>query len=284
MPKKINAAIPLSELARKTAERRPLHSKGIKINMGLKSAVRVAISSIVIMLLITSVLPAAADDDNLTYEIGKEFTAENDADTYFFDESFGSEIAVNAMKLIVSLTVVDFNANNGFGLKFIINNNSNSDDFYFLTMSTNSWAYSGTKNPIEADKKGTYTLEFDLSKLGQVASIQGDLWQGTVILNGLQILDESGKELTSYGNIIEPTVGYYKAGVGRVVNTTTAETTTTSALTTTTQADNQTVSIATTIVSNNNGSGISFFWIGIPAIAIGVILIVLAIVFTKKMK
>lgn len=253
--------------------------------MKLKSAVCVAISSIVfIMLLITSVLPAFADDSNLTYEIGKEFTAENDADTYFFDESFGSEIAVNAMKLIVSVTVADFNANNGFGLKFIINNNSNRDDFYFLTMNTNSWAYSGTKDPIEADAKGTYTLEFDLSKLGQVASIQGDLWQGTVILNGLQILDDKGKELATFGNIIEPTVGYYKAGVGKVVNTTTAKTTTTSASTTTTTADNQTVSIATTIISNNSDSGISFFWIGIPTLAVGVILIVLAIVFTKKMK
>ena len=254
--------------------------------MKLKNALCVAISSVIfIMLLTVTALPAFADDDELTYKIGKEFTAVNDADTYFFDESFGSEIAVNAMKLIVSVTVVDFNANGGFGLKFIINNNPDSDDFYFLTMGTNSWAYNETKNPIEADKKGTYTLEFDLSKLGQVASIQGDLWQGTVILNGLKLLDKNGKELTSYGDIIEPTVGYYKAGVGKVANTTTAESSTTAVSTTTvSETESQTVSIATTIVSRNNGLNFSFWWIGISALVLGVILIVLAIVFTKKMK
>ena len=253
--------------------------------MKLKNAVCTAIGSIAsLVLLITSVLPAYADDNNLTYEIGKEFTAENDADTYFFDESFGSEIAVNAMKLIVSVTIADFNANGGFGLKFIINNNPDSDDFYFLTMNTNSWANTQTKDPIEANSKGTYTLEFDLSKLGQIASIQGDLWQGTVILNGLQILDSEGNDLITYGNIIEPTVGYYKAGVGKVSKTTTAKTTTTSTSVSTATSANQSVSIATTVISNNNSSGISFFWIGIPAAAVGLILIILAIVFTKKMK
>lgn len=253
--------------------------------MRTKKALCALISSITfIMLLITSALPVFADDNDLTYEIGKEITAENDADTYFFDESFGSDVAVNAMKLIVSVTVVDFNANGGFGLKFIINNNSDSDDFYFLTMDTNSWAYTDTKNPIEAEKKGTYTLEFDLSELGQVASIQGDLWQGTVILNGLKLLDKNNEEIDSYGNIIEPTVGYYKAGVGKVVQKTTAETTTTAAVTSATEAGSETSTAATTIISNNNASGISFWWIGIPALAVGVILIVLAIVFTKKMK
>lgn len=254
--------------------------------MRIKKALCISMSIVTfIMLLITSAFSSFADDNDLTYEIGKEVTAENDADTYFFDESFGSDVAVNAMKLIVSVTVVDFNANGGFGLKFIINNNTDSDDFYFLTMDTNSWAYTDTNNPIETESKGTYTLEFDLSELGQVASIQGDLWQGTVILNGLKILDKNNKELDSYGNIIEPTVGYYKAGVGKVVQKTTAETTTTSEETTSEpEAGSETSNAVTTIVSNNNASGISFWWIGIPVLIAGVILIVLAIVFTKKMK
>ncbi len=255
------------------------------IKMNIKRALFAGISAIItIMCLMSSVLPAFADNTELTYEIGKEITAVNDADTYFFDESFGSEIAVNAMKLIVSVTIADFNVNGGFGLKFIINNNTNSDDFYFLTMNTNLWASTETRNPIEAESKGTYTLEFDLSEMGQVASIQGDLWQGTVVLNGLQLLDEDNKELALYGNIIEPTVGYFKAGKGKIKNTTTAQSTTTQTTTTTTTAQNQTVSLVTTALSNNDSVGFSFWWIAIPALCIGVILIVLAIVFTKKMK
>ncbi len=230
-----------------------------------------------------SVFSVFSEDSTTTYEIGEEFTAVNDADTYFFDESFGSDVAVNAMKLIVSVTIVDFNSNGGFGLKFIINNNSDSDDFYFLTMDTNQWAYDNTKNPIEAESKGTYTLEFDLSDLGQVATLQGDLWQGTVVLNGLQLLDKNNGELASFGNIIEPTVGYYKAGVGKVVQTTTSETTS-EATSETSVSESSTATYATTIISDNNSSGISFWWIAIPALAIGVVLIVLAIILTKKMK
>lgn len=250
-----------------------------------KALCGVIIAVTFILTVITSLFPAFADDNELTYEIGKEFTAQNDADTYLFDESFGSDAAINAMKLIVSVTVVDFNANGGFGLKFIINNNSNSDDFYFLTMNTNQWAYTETKNPIEVEKKGTYTLEFDLSKLGQVATIQGDLWQGTAVLNGLKLMDKNNKELESFGNIIEPTVGYYKAGVGKVVQKTTAETTTTTTTTASaTNASSQAPSVATSIITNNNSSGISFWWFAIPSLAVGVFLIVLAIIFTKKMK
>ncbi len=253
--------------------------------MKLKRTINVVISTLILTVcLISPTLSGFADDTELTYEIGKEFTAENDSDTYFFDESFGSEIAVNAMKLIASVTISDFNANGGFGLKFIINNNPNSDDFYFLTMSTNAWAYTETKDPIEVKSKGTYTLEFDLSKLGQVASIKGDLWQGTMVLNGLQILGKNNKELVSYGNIIEPTVGYFKAGVGKIKNTTTAQSTTTQVTTTSTTAQNQTVSIATTALENNSINNFSFWWIAVLALGIGVILIVLAIVFTKKMK
>ena len=255
------------------------------IDMNIKRALCAGMSAlIIIMCLMSSALSCFADDTELTYEIGTEYTAVNDADTYFFDESFGSEVAVNAMKLIVSVTVVDFNANGGFGLKFIINNNPDSDDFYFLTMNTNSWASYETKDPIETESKGTYTLEFDLSNLGQIANIQGDLWQGTVVLNGLQILDADDKELISYGNIIEPTVGYYKAGEGKIKNTTTAQTTTTQSITSAATSANQTVSVATTVLSNNSGLGFSFWWIAIPALAVGFILIVLAIVLTKKMK
>lgn len=243
---------------------------------------------IFIISIINSALPVFSDDTELNYEIGKEFTAVNDADTYLFDESFGSEVAINAMKLVVSVTVVDFNANGGFGLKFIINNNSNSDDFYFLTMDTNSWAYNETKDPIEVKKKGTYTLEFDLSELGQVATIQGDLWQGTAVLNGLQLLDKDDKELALYGSIIEPTVGYYKAGKGKIKNTVTVQSTTTQTSTdvqtSTTVQSSQTVSVGTTALSGSNGSGISFWWIGISVLGVGLILIVLAIVFTIKMK
>lgn len=253
--------------------------------MKMKKALCVIISAVTFMIsLVISVFPVFADDNDLTYEIKKEFTAENDADTYIFDESFDTEVAINAMKLIVSVTVVDFNANGGFGLKFIINNNSDSDDFYFLTMSTNQWAYTETKNPIEAEKKGTYTLEFDLSKLGQVASLQGDLWQGTAVLNGLKLLDKNNKELESFGNIIEPTVGYYKAGVGKVVQKTTAETTSASSVSSVTSAGSQTSSVATSIVTNNNDSGISFWWFAVPSLIVGVFLIVLAIILTKKMK
>ncbi len=253
--------------------------------MKLKRTLFAVMSALILTIcLISPTLSGFADDTELTYKIGKEVTAENDSDTYFFDESFGSEIAVNAMKLIASVTISDFNSNGGFGLKFIINNNPNSDDFYFLTMSTNAWAYTETKDPIEVKSKGTYTLEFDLSKLGQIASIQGDLWQGTMVLNGLQLLDKDNKELASYGSIIEPTVGYFKAGEGKIENTTTVQTTTTQVTSTTTNAQNQTVSIATTVLDNNGGNNFSFWWIAIPALGIGVILIVLAIVFTKKMK
>lgn len=253
--------------------------------MELKRTIYVVISTLILIVsLIIPTFSGFADDTELNYEIGKELTAQNDSDTYFFDESFGSEIAVNAMKLIASVTVSDFNSNGGFGLKFIVNNNPNSDDFYFLTMSTNAWAYTGTKDPIEVKSKGTYTLEFDLSKMGQIASIQGDLWQGTMVLNGLQILDKDNKELVSYGNIIEPTVGYFKAGKGKVKNTTTVQTTATQVTSTTTTAENQTVSLATTVLENNGVNNLSFWWIAVPALGIGVILIVLAIVFTIKMK
>ncbi len=254
--------------------------------MELKRKIYVVISTLILTVsLIVPTFSGFADDTELTYKIGKELTAQNDSDTYFFDESFGSEIAVNAMKLIASVTVSDFNANGGFGLKFIVNNNPNSDDFYFLTMSTNAWAYTETKDPIEVESKGTYTLEFDLSKMGQIASIQGDLWQGTMVLNGLQILDKDNKELVSYGNIIEPTVGYFKAGKGKVKKTTTVQQTTATQVTsTTTTSENQTVSIATTVLENNGGNNFSFWWIAVPALGLGVILIVLAIVLTKKMK
>ena len=255
--------------------------------MDIKKALCAVMSALfLIMCLIATELSGFTDDTELNYKIGTEYTAQNDADTYFFDESFGSDVAVNAMKLIASVTVVDFNSYGGFGLKFIINNNSNSDDFYFLTMNTNAWAATDTKDPIETETKGTYTLEFDLSKLGQVASIQGDLWQGTMVLNGLQILGEDNQVLTSYGNIIEPTVGYYKAGKGKVKNTKTVQTTTTQTSTsaTTSASATQTVSVATTVLSNDIGSGFSFWYIAIPALAIGILFIVLAIVLTKKMK
>lgn len=252
--------------------------------MKIKKSLCVLASMIVFTLsIVTTSFSAFADNNELTYELGQKFTAENNADTYFFDESFGSDVAVNAMKLVVSVTVSDFDSNGGFGLKFIINNNSDSDDFYFLTMNTNQWAYTDTKNPIEAEKKGTYTLEFDLSQLGQVASMQGILWQGTVVLNGLQLLDKDNEELESFGNIIESTVGYYKAGVGKVVQTTTAETTVPTTVSTT-EATSETSAVITSVVTNQNGPGISFWWIAIPSLAIGVLLIVLAIVFTKKMK
>lgn len=254
--------------------------------MKTRKALSAVISAVIlIMCLISSALSGLADDTELNYKIGKKYTAENNADTYFFDESFGSDVAVNAMKMIVSVTVVKFNSDGGFGLKFIINNNTNSDDFYFLTMNTNAWAASETRNPIEAESKGTYTLEFDLSELGQVASIQGDLWQGTVILNGIQILDKDNKEITSFGSITEPTVGYYKAGEGKIKNPTTAQTTTAaSTVQATSSAEtNGTISL-TTALSNKGGSGFSFWWIAIPVLAAGVILIILAIVLTKKMK
>lgn len=248
-----------------------------KILCVLASVIMFAVS------LIVSSFSVFSDNNELNYELGKVFTAQNNADTYFFDENFGSDIAVNAMKLIVSVTVVDFDANGGFGLKFIINNNSSSDDFYFLTMNTNQWAYNQTKNPIETEKKGTYTLEFDLSQLGQVASIQGVLWQGSVELNGLKLLDKNNNELMSFGNIIEPTVGYYKAGVGKVVQKTTAETTA-AQTTSVSEISSQTSSVATSIMTNKSSSGFSFWWIAIPTLAAGIILIALAIIFTKKMK
>ncbi len=258
--------------------------------MNIKKALCAILS--VMTLIICMIFPSlsAFADDELTYEIGKEVTAENNADTYFFDESFGSDVAVNAMKLVASVTVVDFNSSNGFAMKFIINNNTNSNDFYFLTMETNSWAYSGANNPIEAESKGTYTLEFDLSSLGQVFSIKGDLWQGTMILNGIQLVDDKNKEIVTYGNIIEPTVGYYKAGEGKVKNPTTAKPATTTQLnseTTTTASTTQpsrSVTFFTTALSNNGGQGFSFWWIAVAVLAVGVILIALAIILTKKMK
>lgn len=253
---------------------------------------------ILIICLICSAFSGFAYNIEPTYEIGKKITAENNVDTYFFDESFGSDVAVNAMKLIASVTVKDFNANGGFALKFIINNNTTSNDFYFLTMDTNSWAYTDTNNPIEVKSKGTYTLEFDLSNLGQVFIIQGDLWQGTMILNGLQLVDEDNKELATYGSMIEPTVGYYKAGEGKIKNPTPVQTTTTtqiaSEITTSATESNTSINVITTSYEKDNSdSGFSFFsffnilgfkWIAIIVLSVGVILVALAIVFTIKMK
>lgn len=241
-----------------------------------KKAILILFSSMLVASLSVPIMANA--DETSTYPLNTAYSA-SDTQTYFFDENFDTDISTSAKTLRVSLDISNYDVTSGYGLKFLVNNDEDSDYFYFLTISTNSWAEAETVNHIEPEGNGTYTLEFDLSKYNSIDNIKGDLWQGTVSLNGLELLDADSKVIKSFGEIKTPTVGRFVEGKGKVSETTT-KVTTTATISTTTESK----SVTTSIVESKTREGFSFWYLGIPVAIIGLGLIVLAIIFTKKMK
>lgn len=153
--------------------------------------------------------------------IGTEYTGTDEAPVVMFDEDLSYDYSLDIASVVVSVNLVGFNEKNGFAMKMVINDKTDSNDYYFLTLSTNTWAtvdsgYGVVNDPIEPTSKGIYNLKFDVSDLGEMTNIKFQLWQGTAKLNGVYYLDKNGKVLHSSGEIVKSTMGCYTPKDGKV--------------------------------------------------------------------
>lgn len=177
--------------------------------------------SVVCAAFIAAFIPitAFAEDENPAF--GEEYTGIDEAPVMVFNEDLSYDYSLKMASVVVSLELLDYNEKNGFAMKMVVNDQSNSNDYYFMTLSTNSWAtvdtgYGVVDDPIEPTGKGIYNIKFDVSDLGEMTNIKFELWQGTAKVYGVYYLDESGNVLHSSGEIVRSTKGCYTPEDGKV--------------------------------------------------------------------
>ncbi len=177
--------------------------------------------SVVCTVFMTAFIPITVFAEDEKAVIGTEYTGTSEAPVVMFDEDLSYDYSLEIEAVVVSFELVDYNDNNGFAMKMVVNDQSNSNDYYFLTLSTNSWAtvdtgYGVVNNPIEPTGEGIYNIKFDVSDLGEMTNIKFELWQGTAKVYGVYYLDESGNVLHSSGEIVTSTKGCYTPKEGKV--------------------------------------------------------------------
>lgn len=149
------------------------------------------------------------------------YTGTDEAPVNIFNEDLSYDYSLKMESVIISFELVDYNDNNGFAMKMVVNDKTDSNDYYFLTLATNTWAtvdsgYGVVNNPIEPTGEGIYNVKFDVSDLGEMTNIKFELWQGTAKVYGVYYLDESGNVLHSSGEIVKSTMGCYTPEEGKV--------------------------------------------------------------------
>lgn len=173
----------------------------------------------VFMLAAFASVTAFAEDEGPT--LGNEYTGTEDAPATVFNEDLSYDYSLKMASVVISFELAGYNDNNGFALKMIVNDKTDSNDYYFLTLATNNWAtvdtgYGVVNNPIEPTGEGIYNIKFDVSDLGEMTNIKFELWQGTAKVYGVYYLDEDGSVLHSSGEVKTSTMGCYTPEDGKV--------------------------------------------------------------------
>lgn len=243
-----------------------------------------------------------------TVELGGEYTGYDSETVDVYDNDLG-DYALDTYYIVASFELAEFDSDGGFAFKMVVNDDGSANDFYFLTLTTNSWAtvdsgYGVVENPIVPTETGIYNVKFDVSSLGELTNIKFNLWQGTVKLYGVAFLDSDGNALYVDGEIKTSTAGCYTPEDGQVDEFVigNAETTTEESTETTTEAA-EVVTIETATDTESSESimsskmpwlfnllsssvfGIRVVWLLVGLFfVIGVVLIVIAIALIKKKK
>lgn len=183
--------------------------------MTLKKILSVLAAAIVLCASAPSVF---ADDDAV---MGEEYTGFDNNTVNLYDSNLDSEYALDVSYIIASFEVVGYSEDGGFAMKMIVNDQGDANDYYFLTLATNSWAtvdsgYGTVNNPIEPTGEGIYNVKFNVSDLGEISNIKFNLWQGTAKLFGVAYLDAEGSVLHTDGTVKTSDKGCYTPEDGKV--------------------------------------------------------------------
>lgn len=177
--------------------------------------------SVVCTVLMAAFIPITAFAEDVEPTLEDVYTGTEESPVSMFNEDLSYDYSLKMASVVISFELVDYNENNGFAMKMVVNDKTDSNDYYFLTLSTNTWAtvdsgYGVVNNPIEPTGEGIYNVKFDVSDLGEMTNIKFELWQGTAKVYGVYYLDEDGKVLHSSGEIAKSTKGCYTPEEGKV--------------------------------------------------------------------
>lgn len=217
--------------------------------------------SVVCAAFMAAFIPITAFAENEEPTFGEGYTGTDEAPAMVFNEDLSYDYSLKMASVVISFELADYNDKNGFAMKMVVNDQNNSNNYYFMTLATNSWAtvdtgYGVVNNPIEPTGTGIYNVKFDVSDLGEMTNIKFELWQGTAKVYGVYYLDESGNVLHGSGEIVKSTKGCYTPKDGKVpefnIGTASVEETTE-----VTEASTQIVTVATEVGSQKSESTIS---------------------------
>lgn len=176
--------------------------------------------SVLMACLLISALPIAAYADN-KMPLNTSYTGYDEDPAIVYDDDLSYDFSLDIASVIVSFELEKYSEEQGFALKMVVNDVTDSNDYYFLTLATNDWAlvdtgYGVVNDPIEPVGEGNYNVKFDVSKLGEMTNIKFNLWQGTAKIHGVAYLDEDGNLLDITGSIETADQGCYVPGEGKV--------------------------------------------------------------------
>ncbi len=186
--------------------------------MTLKKALSVLLS-----LLIMSVMPVIAVSAENQMPLDTSYTGYDEEPAIVYDDDLSYDFSLDIASVIVSFELEKYNQEQGFALKMVVNDMTDSNDYYFLTLSTNEWAtvdsgYGVVNDPIEPIGEGSYNIKFDVSELGEMNNIKFNLWQGTAKIYGVAYLDKDGNLLNKTGEIKSADRGCFVPGKGKVAD------------------------------------------------------------------
>lgn len=176
--------------------------------------------SVIMACLLISAVPIAAYADN-KMPLNTSYTGYDEDPAIVYDDDLSYDFSLDIASVIVSFELEKYSEEQGFALKMVVNDVTDSNDYYFLTLATNDWAlvdtgYGVVNDPIEPVGEGNYNVKFDVSKLGEMTNIKFNLWQGTAKIHGVAYLDEDGNLLNKTGSIETADQGCYVPGEGKV--------------------------------------------------------------------
>lgn len=209
--------------------------------------------SVLLSMLVLSSVPIYSNAEDLP-SLDTSYTGFDSEPAVIYNDDLSYDFSLDIASVVISFELEKYNDEQGFALKMVVNDMTDSNDYYFLTLATNSWAmidtgYGVVNNPIEPSGEGVYNIKFDVSELGEMTNIKLNLWQGTAKINGVAYLDKNGKTLKKDGEIKAADKGCYIPGKGKVSDFIIED-----VETATTESPTETVTINTQSNQDNNNS------------------------------